>query len=276
MPPAETELARLQHWLQLRIVGDAAPPGEAPTGDQPLIRGSAAFPAGERLAVYASSYGLRLVECLREEFPVLRRLVGDQVFDLFAGAYIGAQPPRCYTLYGLGAGFAGFLEATRPEGASRVSVEAIPAALARLERATAEAQRAVGTEALPGADLPVEMLFQLSPDLRLRLPDSTRLLFSEFDFADALAAAAGGGRPVEPPARQNWIAVARSRYRVRVHPLTRWRFAWLQITGQGGASLRDAAVSIARETGEAPGAIVADLMIWLPDAVSNGICCVAA
>jgi hypothetical protein len=84
----------------------------------------------------------------------LRLLVGDQVFDLFASAYIAALPSRSYSLYGLGAGFADFLEATRPEGTGPASIEAIPASLTRLERAMAEAQRAVGTEALPGGDLP--------------------------------------------------------------------------------------------------------------------------
>lgn len=155
------DLGRLQHWLQHRIVGDAAPPPELPPVGEPDIRGSAAFPARQRLAVYAQSYALRLIECLREEFPVLRLLVGDQVFDLFAGAYIAAQPSRSYSLYGLGAGFADFLEATRPAGTGPASLEAIPASLARLERAMAEAQRAVGTEALPGGDLPIETLLQL-------------------------------------------------------------------------------------------------------------------
>lgn len=275
MPPAEPGLGELQHWLQRCIVGAAAPPGEAMLRDEPIIRGSAAFPARQRLAVYARSYALRLIECLREEFPVLRRLVGDQVFDLFAGAYVAAQPSRSYSLYGLGAGFADFLEATRPAGTGAASLEAIPASLARLERAMAEAQRCVGTEARPGADLPIETLLRLSADLRLRLPDSTKPLQTEFDFAEALAVAARGGRPLPPPARRSWVAVARSRYRVSVHPLTPGRFAWLCAVGEGGASLHDAAAAAARQTGEAPGAILADLMIWLPGAVADGICCAA-
>ena len=99
MPPAEMDLRRLQHWLQHRIVGDAAPSPELPPVGEPDIRGSAAFPARQRLAVYAQSYALRLIECLREEFSVLRLLVGDQVFDLFL-APIAAQP-QLYSLYGL-------------------------------------------------------------------------------------------------------------------------------------------------------------------------------
>jgi hypothetical protein len=273
MPLAEMDLGRLQQWLQHRIVGDAAPPPELPPVGEPDIRGSAAFPARQRLAVYAQSYALRLIECLREEFPVLRLLVGDQVFDLFAGAYIAAQPSRSYSLYGLGAGFADFLEATRPAGTGPASLEAIPASLARLERAMAEAQRAVGTEALPGGDLPIETLLQLSPDLRLRLPDTVRLLHLEFDFAAALAAAARGARPDQPPVRETWVAVARCRYRVRAHPVTSQHFALLQaLERSGGLSLREAAAAVASATSEATGAMLADLMVWLPQAIDGGIC----
>jgi hypothetical protein len=64
-------------------------------------------------------------------------------------------------------------------------------------------------------------------------------------------------------------------HQVRVHPLTSRRFARLRAVGQGGASLRDAAAMAAREIGEAPGVIMADLLIWLPDAAANGICCAA-
>ncbi len=276
MLAADGELTQLQNWLQRCIVGDAAPPEEVPTGDGPVIRSSAAFPARQRLAVYARSYGLRLIECLRDEFPVLRLLVGDQVFDLFAGAYVGAQPSRSYSLYGLGAGFADFLEATRPEGTGPASLEAIPASLARLERAMSEAQRAAGTELRRADDVPIDALLHASPDLRLHVPDTTRLLHLEFDFAAALGAAARGARPDQPPVRETWVAVARCRYRVRAHPVTSQHFALLQaLERSGGLSLRDAAAAVASATSEATGAILADLMVWLPQAIDGGICCAA-
>ena len=52
---------------------------------------------------------------------------------------------------------------------------------------------------------------------RLRLPDTVRLLHLEFNFAAALAAAARGARPDQPPVRETWVAVARCRYQVRAH-----------------------------------------------------------
>ena len=277
MPPADPELARLQHWLHRQIVGEAAAAGtDDDMGPQDVIRGSAAFPARQRLAVYARGYVLRLVDCLREEFPVLRRLVGDQVFDLFASAYIAGQPSQSYSLYGLGAGFADFLEATRPGGTGPRSIEAIPANLARLERAMSESQRAAGTEARRADDLPIDALLHASPDLRLSVPDTVRLLHLEFDFAAVLAATARGARPEQPPARETRVAVARCRYRVCAHPVTSRHFALLQaLDRNGGLSLREAAAAVASATSEATGAVLADLMVWLPQAIAEGICCAA-
>jgi Putative DNA-binding domain len=277
MPPADADLARLQHWLQRQIVGDAvATDNDDDIGSPDVIRGSVGFPARQRLAVYARGYLLRLVDCLREEFPVLRRLVGDQVFDLFASAYIAGHPSQSYSLYGLGAGFADFLEATRPAETGPRSIEAIPANLARLERAMSEAQRAAGLESRRADDVPIEALLHASPDLRLHVPDTVRLLHLEFDFAAALTAAAGGVRPDQPPVRETWVAVARRRYRVRAHQVTSRHFALLRAFQYSGElSLREAAAMVASATSEAMGVVLADLMVWLPEAIDEGICCVA-
>ena len=189
------EMAALQRWMQSRIVADDALAAAAPVwmADE-VVAGSAALPADERLRVYSHGYVLRLIECLRADFPVLRALVGDTVFDLFATAYLAERPSRSPSLYDLGAGFAAFLEATRPaEGAGRGTLEAIPASLARLERAMAEVSRAPGPETAAQAPMPAMLL--LAPATALRLPPSVRLLRLDFDFADALAAVEQGARP---------------------------------------------------------------------------------
>jgi hypothetical protein len=276
MRATEPEWAGLQRWLLRQIVGDGAPREEDAAAAEPglhdVIRGSTLLPPQQRLAIYARSYVLRLIECLHEEFPALRLLVGDQVFDLFAGAYIADRPPRCYSLYELGAGFADFLEATRPaDSAGPGSLEAIPASLARLERAISEAQRAVGIETLRDAALPVDALLPLSPELRLRLPDTVRLLHLDFDFAATLAAARQGERPGQPPARDTFVAVARSHYRVRVHAVTPSRFAWLRALGYRGVAMRDAVATAARLSSQDAGAILADLLTWLPSAAAAGL-----
>ena len=277
MRATEPELAVLQQWLLRQIVGETAPrivdsAAEPQLRSRDIIRGSSLLPPEQRLAIYTRSYTLRLIECLREEFPALRLFVGDQVFDLFAGAYIANRPSRSPSLYELGAEFANFLEATRPAGSvGPGSMEAIPASLARLERAISESHRSIGIEALRGSDLPMEMLLRVSPDLRLWLPDTVRLLHLDFDFSETLAAARRGERGDLPEARDTHVAVARSRYQVRVHVLEQSRFAWLQAVGHQGADMRDAVAMTARMSDRDAGAIMADLSTWLPDAVVAGL-----
>ena len=111
--PAEASgLGTLQTWLLGRITAGLWAPGEVAfegASAEAMIRSSNVLSADERLGIYAASYVSRLAECLRAEFPVLRLLVGDQVFNLFAGGYLSARRPSSYSLYDLGAGFPDYL-----------------------------------------------------------------------------------------------------------------------------------------------------------------------
>jgi hypothetical protein len=273
---AEPDLATLQHWMQSRIVTDALPRETASLAAainvREAIRSSADLPAKARLRIYARGYVLRLIECLRADFPVLHAMVGTQVFDLFATAYLTQHQSRSPSLFELGAGFADFLEATRPEeGAGRGSLQAIPASLARLERAMSEVSRAVGPETHRGYELMAPAILLLAPGTRLRLPASVRLLRLDFDFAAALAATDRGERPAQPPAQEVSVAVARSHYRVQVHTLEPARFAWLEALGHGGADVLEAVAQAREIAGDAADGLGADLLTWLPIAVQAGL-----
>jgi hypothetical protein len=233
------------------------------------VKSSNRLSAHERLEIYARGYVLRLLECLRAEFPILLALVGDQVFEMFASSYVWTKPSRSPSLYDLGAGFAAFLAATRPASGTD-SIEALPANLAALERARAEVYRARGLEsdqAHHAADVFTLMLSGAS----LRLPPSARLLTLAFDFADAIAAVQRGETPEVPQAKPTSYAVARSRYRVSVHVLQPWQFAFLSACGTEGLPLQ-AACDVARQTtGREATEIAADLLLWLPAALDAGM-----
>jgi len=68
----------------------------------------------ERFAVYQNAYQVRLLECLREEFPVFRATVGDEAFDQLARDYLARFPSRSYTLGVLSHHFINHLRDTRP------------------------------------------------------------------------------------------------------------------------------------------------------------------
>lgn len=260
MPEA---LADLQAWMLDGIRAGAAPRAEV----KERIAGDARLRAEARFAIYAGGYRSRLLQTLREDYPALLLLAGETVFDLFAASYIAAQPPRHFSLYDYGAGFADHLEATRPEEGRPLA--ALPASVARLERARAEVQRAEGLERRPSPPLLADAA--MLPGLRLKLPDSVRLLRLEFDLLPLLEAAERGGKPVVPEAGETMVAVARSGWQVRLHALAPWQLAWLEALGVEGAEVHEAAAAAARKSGRNGGALLADLALWLPAAASVGL-----
>jgi Putative DNA-binding domain len=237
-----------------------------------VVKGSCCLSSEDRLDIYARGYLARLLGCLRAEFPALRALVGDQVFDLFAQAYVWARPPDSYSLLDLGAGFADFLDQTRPQPVGPAgSPDALPAALARLERARLEARHAPGVETDP-AHHPIDpVLVMTTPDLAVRTPESLQLLRLDFALAEALAAADRGDRPAVPLPADTHYAVARSRYRVCAHVLASWQHAFLQACGTAGVNLHTAVASTAQTCELDPAEVWAALFTWLPLAVDAGM-----
>ncbi len=258
------ELDTLQRWLFGACLG--GPPADP----QAMIAGSEAFPAEARLSVYVRGYQLRLLDCLSTDFPALRSLVGEDVFALFARGYLAARPSRSWSLDQLGAGFADWLEQSRPARAD--PLDRLPADLARLERARAESRRAPGIETLAGAGLSADAaLVALASGLKLRTPESLRLVRAGFVLEPLIAAVDRGEPAPTPEAGESFYAVARSRYRVRLHTLSASRFALLEACRGEGASAMAAAAWAAEACGVEIGPFQAELAAWLPAAVEAGI-----
>jgi hypothetical protein len=235
------------------------------------VKGSNRLSAQARLEIYARGYVLRLLECLRAEFPILLALVGDQVFEMFASSYVWTRPSRSPSLYDLGAGFAEFLQNTRPaSGTEPGAIEAIPANLAALERARAEAYRARGLENARGHDAADAFTLMIS-GASLRVPASARLLSLEFDFTEAIMAVQRGEKPAVPQPMPTCYAVARSRYRVHSHVLQPWQFEFLRACGTQGQPLQSASDAAAAATGQDAAAVRADLLLWMPAALQAGM-----
>jgi hypothetical protein len=243
------DLADLQSWFKDVLLTGA-------TANLAPVRASNRLPAAVRMGVYVNGYRARLVECLVKEFPMLRKLVGKDVFALFARDYVELSPSRSYTLFDFGAGFAGFLDRKRP--AELGDLGGIPAALARIERAKAEVYRARGHSSDP---TPVEGPFVLTlmpAPAVLRRPDTVQLLLLAYDFGDLLAAFAQGSDLPLPHVTPSFLAVARAGYRVDCHALEQWQYDWL--------------MALAGEHVGEPPAAEGDsrLSSWLPEALHRG------
>src|SRR5580765_7575114 len=128
LPQSQTpaELSTLQRWFQSVVThADGVEAGVAseeanrliklsPSQLEKVITRSRALTAAERLAIYANAYHSRLMECLGEVFPMLKRTLGEDGFDALAFGYLQEYPSKSYTLNELGRHFAGYLEQTQP------------------------------------------------------------------------------------------------------------------------------------------------------------------
>jgi hypothetical protein len=125
--PPQPPLDVVQQWLQAVVTHPAgvAAGVESPAAQglvrldrgalEQLVRRSRRLTAEERLGIYANAYYARLLECLRDGFPVLAGVLGAEAFDSFAFDYLQRYPSRSYTLDRLAESFPRFLEETRPD-----------------------------------------------------------------------------------------------------------------------------------------------------------------
>lgn len=229
--------------------------------------------AHERLNVYTSGYVLRLLECMRADFPVLRGFVGDSVFDAFAKAYVITMPPVSHSLYDLGANFPRFLEETKPKNrtldAGISSMLDLPPELARIERARAEVFRALGTEDDPPSAEPLSPFAVFGEGPKLEATACLRLLEMKFPLVDFLKSS-DKGEPAEPPSpRASFVAMGRSNYHFYMAEISLLQFAFLRAC-ERATSCYPAVQVAAMESKKDPAQALAEIAVWLPVAFELG------
>ncbi|MDQ3092115.1 MAG: DNA-binding domain-containing protein [Actinomycetota bacterium] len=251
---AEANLLRLQRRflaaVREPIFGDSRGRSELPpregdvSGDfvriaDELITPSATLAPTERLELYHRQYWYRLLDSIAEDFPGLRRLLGDEDFWRLMEAYLEAVPPRSFTLRHLGAGLADFIA----RGPDLVPNPIHAEDLARVEYALCLAFEA-GEEAplLPGELGEAEL--DLQPHLTvlaLRTPGDTLWRAAKRDGRRALIRG--------PSPRPNrFVAIYRQDLRPHVERLPRAAFSVLAaICDQG--SLEAAMECVTAERG---------------------------
>lgn len=174
-------LVALQQWMLSAIRSRSA-------ADEHLV-GTSTLSASARLQIYANAYALRLRDTMRQEFPVLRHICGDELFDHFTTDYLAAHPPASWTLSDLGADFPSWLAATAPT--PREAWMSLLIDLALLERTFNE-------------------LYDASPTA---LP---RLLRLSHPLADYFTAVRGGRETSLPTAEETTVVLSRRGWEVVV------------------------------------------------------------
>jgi len=233
-----------------------------------------------RMHIYANGYILRLQECLQADFPVLHRLMGDDLFNFFAHNYIWRHPSRAPSLYDLGAGFANFLLHSQPtstdgENASEADLLLqFPIEMARLERAFTEVIRAPGMEQNHSVKIHNAFDLLMGAHADIHIPACVRLLKTSFPlltyWEQAKHAPAGQDLPAPPDPETSYLAFTRQNYRVQLLSLLPSQYHFLQ-AAHHHPDLHQCAVQTSKETGLEIQALLADICLWQPQAHALGL-----
>lgn len=268
---ARPDLAATQQWMLTAITA----PGGLPQG---LVQAQQACgwqiddvvmaPPGisphARLDIYAQGYWLRLLACLKADYPALLRLLGEPLFEFFARAYLTQHPSQSFSLYDLGDGFARFLRRSQSAAQKAASdgTLSFPIDLARIEQALAASQRASGLEGeVCEAIDPLHLL--LGGGMNIELPATTRLVLAHYPLS-AFQPWLNGDTASEPPEKHTaYIAIKRQRYRVSCEALTDWQFYFLAAARHGKRPLLACAEAAARRTQRPTSELLAKLAFWL-------------
>jgi hypothetical protein len=295
------DLGQIQRWMQATImhpvgVAEGIASVEArrhidvgPDAAETVVTRSRALTALQRLAIYGYAYYARLLECLREEFPVLKHALGEEIFDGFAAEYLERYPSRSYTLFQLGTNFPRFLADTRP---------LTPPSIPSVEEG--ENDRGADTSAAPDwpdflIDLAtleltfnevfdgpgVEGEYLLDPEqLRATPPESLletrlvgvpclRLLALRYPVHQYFAAVRRDESPDMPGPAETYLAVTRRRYAVRHYELSRPAYQLLRalLAGESLGRAIDRAVAAA---GPDLDRLPDNLGLWFHDWAAEG------
>jgi len=230
------------------------------TPDPRLVRTVCATPSlapAERLRIYAGMYLWRIVDALREDFPRLAALLGEDGFERLVRAYLARHPSTHPSLRHVGRHLPGFL-------ARRPAVPAYASDLARLEWARLEVFDAPDATPLIAADL--RRIPQAEwPDLCLALVPACVTLVAGWPVQEVWAAPAGAG-PRRLRRRRTALRVWRDGFRVyhaAMDPLEERALARLG-AGRRFAELCDAVGSA--------GHIAALLLRWVEDGIVGRAC----
>lgn len=248
-------LGALQRWFQATVChpggvsagvrSETAVAAIAAIAVDEIACGSTRQTAEERLAVYAHAYWARLLECLREEFPVLRATVGNEAFDGLAVGYLIAHPSTSYTLGRLSEHFPEYLRSTIADGVED-AFSALVVDLARLEHSVNDVFDAPGGETL--GFLTVEQLARVAAadrsSLHLALLPTVRVLSFHTNVNDVFTATRAGLETLPTPVfSPTFVALTRRDYVVRRLSLTAIQFELLTAI-VAGQSLNEALCAV--------------------------------
>jgi hypothetical protein len=111
-PDVPAALAALQAFLAEALRGETPIPEDAALAEaaRAHVAGNDRLTPAEQADIYRGQFWMRHFDALAEDYPGLRALAGEAVFEALVHAYLGAHPPRTPSLRDLGADLVPFAE----------------------------------------------------------------------------------------------------------------------------------------------------------------------
>lgn len=222
--------------------------------------------AMQRLGTYHYAYWARLIECLADDFPVVRYAIGEHAFDELCRAYIATHPSSHPSLNFFGKHMPSFLRTFETTSFSA----SFAANLASLEWAMVEVIHAP-TAAVLTLDALAAVPVARWGEARLPPSEAARLLRFNYPVNAYLQAFREGGVPEVPAPLPSATAIYR-------RGLSIWRMdltpPMARVLGAlfDGATLGAALSTIEREgDDDATAEAARDVMKWFQEWVSGGI-----
>lgn len=186
-------------------------------------------PSLRRFNVYRNNVVAGLTATLKDAFPAVARIVGDEFFLAMARIYVAGNPPRSPIMLDYGLGFPDFLGGFQP-------VEGLPYLrdVARIERAWVEAYHSAEMQSLDPAIFAGIGAGDL-PNVILRLHPSLRLVRSQFPSLTIWQMNVEGGVPVtvDLEAGGEDVFIIRPGAQVNVRSLPPGGLEFIQALGEG-------------------------------------------
>ncbi len=278
----DTSFQNIQEWLQTVLLsrGDLSEKldaGIAKTGLDiyTTVKATRGISKYIRLDIYASGYVLRLLACLKVEYPLLCDFMGEELFELFAKAHIVTAPSQSWSLQYLGKEFPKFLALSKPEielkGEQKDRIE-IPIALAVFERAKSEVMIAPGLEEVStdSSFNTIQHMFGLNlQTISLRSPSCLQLLSLNY-AVHTYTLKEEQERPQYLTYTPTFLALSRMNYRLQIVTLTNWQYELLMLS-DNTMSIHEALVIAAKACHLKVQDVVPELMLWLNTAFEKGL-----
>ncbi len=89
-------------------------------GAEEFIAPNSRLTSSQRLEIYARQYWFRLLDCLYDDYPALRAVLGQRRFHQLCRDYLTAHPSTSWTLRNLGSQLSSFIQDPRARDVARV------------------------------------------------------------------------------------------------------------------------------------------------------------